>query len=618
MALTAEKRKLIQQLLGNRLEELSLPQGLRNEGMATSTPQPKKGGIEPSAFISEAGGLGGALAGGATGAAIGSVVPGIGTAIGGILGAGIGGFAGGFGGSAIEQQVRDDKVDTGKALREGLIEGVFAAGPLKLAKLGAAGAKIAVKGATKKAATRAGLSVADELSEALVSNVGKAGRSLTASSRGITAGQTLSGRRITPDTVNTLNKFLTDEVGVKAGSSAAQLDDVGRFIGSKSDELSQTVLAANRGLTKRDITGLVNRIKTRFGKDIIADPSQKQLANELLSRVKKIGSVAELDDLRKTLDEQINFARREASPLPLKEQVFTLFRRELTDEVSTKVPTSKALKSQLSKAYQAQELLLGSAARRGSGVSPAGISLPARAGQAVSSRAGRTLEKVGAAGESTSAKALAARVGAAGALNAEPAQQAQLQQGVPTEEDLLGGLTSDIEGATEQQSGGAISEEDINAAILADIQETGGKNVEAIQMIAELFGPKNETANLGAVERRGVAGAETAQSIVDELEGLFQQAGGAKGRIGGTVAKGAGLAGLDSQTQAFANARGGYLARIVRAMGEVGTLNEGDIQRAIKLIPDITATPEEAAIGFESIRRILEESKQALLRTAKQ
>jgi hypothetical protein len=54
----------------------------------------------------------------------------------------------------------------------------------------------------------------------------------------------------------------------------------------------------------------------------------------------------------------------------------------------------------------------------------------------------------------------------------------------------------------------------------------------------------------------------------------------------------------------------GYLSRIVRAMGEVGTLNEGDIGRAQKLIPAFTDTKEEAQNKLNDLRDILTKNKQ--------
>lgn len=96
-----------------------------------------------TSIISELGGTGGALGGAAVGATAGSVVPVLGTAIGGLIGAGVGGLAGAFTGRVAENKIRDDRLGLGDAAKEGLITGLLAPGPLKLAK----GAGMAVKAA---------------------------------------------------------------------------------------------------------------------------------------------------------------------------------------------------------------------------------------------------------------------------------------------------------------------------------------------------------------------------------------------------------------------------------------------------------------------------------------
>lgn len=71
-----------------------------------------------TALTSELGGAGGAAGGAAIGTAI---MPGVGT----LLGAGIGGFLGGAGGRIAENEIRDNRVGLGDALKEGAVSGVL-------------------------------------------------------------------------------------------------------------------------------------------------------------------------------------------------------------------------------------------------------------------------------------------------------------------------------------------------------------------------------------------------------------------------------------------------------------------------------------------------------------
>jgi hypothetical protein len=127
---------------------------------------------------------------------------------------------------------------------------------------------------------------------------------------------------------------------------------------------------------------------------------------------------------------------------------------------------------------------------------------------------------------------------------------------------------------------------------------------------------------------------EDAMHLLDQLEslafseGVFLDAGGSiltenvlarsvRGILNGLGA----LAGTDAAKRRAvfdANARG-TLARIVRAMGESGALAEGDIQRAIALLPRLGAVPQterQARMHFQELRAILSRGAENLERRA--
>lgn len=116
---------------------------------------------------------------------------------------------------------------------------------------------------------------------------------------------------------------------------------------------------------------------------------------------------------------------------------------------------------------------------------------------------------------------------------------------------------------------------------------------------------------------------EDAMHLLDQLEsmafseGVFLDAGGSiltenvLARWVRGIANGLGaLVGTDAAKRRAvfdANARG-TLARIVRAMGESGALAEGDIERAIALLPKLGAMPQterQARMHFQELRAIL-------------
>lgn len=109
------------------------------------------------------------------------------------------------------------------------------------------------------------------------------------------------------------------------------------------------------------------------------------------------------------------------------------------------------------------------------------------------------------------------------------------------------------------------------------------------------------------------AGSEKAQAalgIVDELESVFNQAGGAQGPVQGRVDRilsgvTGGAAG-NQTSKAYQELRGGFTAQISKALGEVGVLTDKDRQYAMSLIPSVDDTPTTAQIKLDSLRRVLQ------------
>ena len=117
-----------------KVQEQQKRQATQQQAVAqrTQPQQKKKGGFDPSAWISEAGGVVGGVGG---------------FIVGGPAGAVAGAAAGGGLGSALEQKIRDKKVNWGKVAKTAAIEGVTTAGPVKLVKGAALGGKALLKGA---------------------------------------------------------------------------------------------------------------------------------------------------------------------------------------------------------------------------------------------------------------------------------------------------------------------------------------------------------------------------------------------------------------------------------------------------------------------------------------
>lgn len=523
MPLTDEKRKLLSQLFAQSQASRQAPQ-------TTSQPQKKggRGGFLTS-LISETLGTVGGIGG---------------FALAGPVGAGIGAAGLGSLGSALEQKVRDDKVDWGKAGKEGAIEGVFSAGPLKLGKLA-----INLPKAAK--AAKAGGSFADELSQALISIPTKAGRSLTASARGMQVGARAGDTQLrSPELVNELNTFLSKTVKTKAAAPARQLVDLEKFIKKRGEDLGKVLQKANRTLTEKEKTTIVTKMRGEFNNAVVA-PTNRQLAimDDIEKRIHQAPDLVSVDTLRKTLDSNIKKFSADAN-LPLDEQVFRIGRRSLTEEVGERAGLSKAVKKDLNQAFTAEDFLFQSAGRKTAAATPGGIPIPRRLAQGVSARAGRRLEQVGSALDSTGPKALAARVGVGsqvasaippqnevdalsqGLSQTDPTMSGGFEESLSPEESFIqqlidAGMVEGVappqgaEGATQP---GRLSQADIEQAILLDLQETGGKNLDKIQEVATLLGPQSESAGLNVTKptqedyTNAVTGMEALQQLFSLIE----------------------------------------------------------------------------------------------------
>lgn len=107
-------------------------------------------------------------------------------------------------------------------------------------------------------------------------------------------------------------------------------------------------------------------------------------------------------------------------------------------------------------------------------------------------------------------------------------------------------------------------------------------------------------------------------------DGVFKDAGGsiltdnAIARLAHGIANGIGaLIGTDASKRrnVFTRTSRGTVATLIRSMGESGALSDGDVQRALDLLPTLGATPdteEEARMQFNEIRQILTRGAQTL------
>ena len=120
------------------------------------------------------------------------------------------------------------------------------------------------------------------------------------------------------------------------------------------------------------------------------------------------------------------------------------------------------------------------------------------------------------------------------------------------------------------------------------------------------------TNNLSATQQAQLAKFDAADSAINELEGLFEKAGGGKGPIAGNLQSIAGDWGWDSNAKTYNDMAEGLVNQIAQAVGKTDSLNtEGEVKRALKLIPQLTDDAETAKNKLEELRRMLATTKSS-------
>lgn len=166
-------------------------------------------------------------------------------------------------------------------------------------------------------------------------------------------------------------------------------------------------------------------------------------------------------------------------------------------------------------------------------------------------------------------------------------------------EDLMG---EEIGGEMGTQDQPEVIKKALLAAMIADMS-AGGKNVGSLSTIYKLLGEKESTT-----QQAGKAAA--AESVINKLEGVFQQAGGARGPIAGRGTLLGAVAGGGNQTaKSYQELRSAYTAQISRALGEVGVLTDQDRIVIQQAIPSINDSTESAAIKIKVLRDTLSDIK---------
>lgn len=218
-----------------------------------------------------------------------------------------------------------------------------------------------------------------------------------------------------------------------------------------------------------------------------------------------------------------------------------------------------------------------------------------------------------------------AGISAANAQENEAKQQATRQQMQNIQNDYNNAMTQAQQAYTNAQAMAPTANTDtsrldqitraMDLALAAGDLDSYSKLASLYQTAYKIYAPVAETASpassLNATQQGNLAKLESAGTAINQLEQLYNQAGGAQGRLGGSLAQFGGALGINSGASAYENAARGLINQISAAVGKTDSLNtEGEVQRALDLVPKITDTPEEAQAKLQSLRSMLNANRQ--------
>lgn len=439
--------------------------------------------------------------------------------------------------------------------------------------------------------------------------------------------------------------------GVRAGTPMAQADDAAKVFNKVTKQLTDKLDDVNRVLTKTEKSQISKAVKAAVANDAAITGKTTAQANKLLKLLDKTDDLKGLEKLRQQADKvgwNLSSAGKTAKAAEAR-----AFRSSVDDWITNTVDLDdsyKALKTDWSQSKSVMELT-SKAKSAGTGMKlPFGQQLPNTGLKS------KTMSKIANRG-----KDLSFVGGAAPGFMAAPSFKRQAMQmgvgkgllggfsaggGAPTDDPMGLGLTTEqiIQAAQEagvdpatvlgdvggqqdpmaQQAGGfqqqqpqqIIPHEAVVQAMMADLQTTGGKNLDKLQKFYE-FANMNATGGgqygeLSSTQQKEMGKIDSVEASLQQLTQMLDAAGGGQGIMGALTRNiGTKIPGVASDARVFEGFRSALIAPLARAIsGEVGVLTDRDIKRAEGLLPKLSDTPEEAQKRIDSLQALINSRRQ--------
>lgn len=492
--------------------------------------------------------------------------------------------------------------------------------------------------------------------------ISKTGSKFRAGARGVETGAVPEGTSaaLRPDEAKGINQFL-DSVGAK-GSAEKQVARVQQVQEQAAEQIDNVVKNSAKPVGQEDLMQAQNNVEKRLlgengkgaGKFNPSDTAHVDVANNYARQMGDIKDSEGWLNFKRTLDQDINYSRKSATPDPLTEQIAGAFRKEASAQLDALHPELAGYNKLYSQAAEAEDALIKNTRPKGIKTMFASVNNKGVAGkpvQALEDTAGRLLQGVGKAASTPVGRQLIMQQGERGVAaglglpGVAPDQQPTPPVIAPVPTDPNNGLdpSNPDAGAINQIiASGETDPEQINQLLSAT--DNAGAGVGDGNSPEELFAMAKKAADAGDYKTSDqylqlaqyayTAAAGTAKATASEGKlSTAQQArhdalqsalgsldvsgtnldasGGAKG-LGGELGKLPWVGKyIDPQGAAYTNTKIELATQLAKAITGGSKPGQDVIDKYMHSLPDINDTPEYAAAKLDKLKKELQSQAKA-------
>lgn len=531
----------------------------------------------------------------------------------GAVGSGVGEFA--------AQKAAREQSNLARVAKEAAIGGATSAVPIGGF---ARGAKVA------RTAAQAGEGAATMLP---TKGIGNIGRRLETRAGGYGIGEKLTGKApINLQSQSRINATLKAE-RIKPGHP----EDMANQASLKMDQYHSQMEAAldktNRPLSLAERKSIAADYLKKVNASPTVDRNIRRNAVEFANNfVKQTKDVKSINAFRRGVDKNaISYIANPDAATAAKQEAAQVLRGHLSDTISKLAPSVKAVNTKYAKLANANDYMVAQSGRLTRQSENAGGGITGRVltgdnAQTFKAKSGAALSRVGDATAGAGkvrapatelVKQSVARPIVNGVTGTE---EPALDPNDPYATDALHGYSPDNEITNEMVANG-----ELPADQLENMPQGPATLEEALNQAQQLLGPNQTPATYlsyakalqssgkqNANQQKTQMALQNAQNVVDELTQAYKAAGGPQGAVTGSVRNvlGNNKLPIDQSARTYNDLRQAFLSRIARAFGEVGTLNEGDINRALRAIPSLNDNRQSAATKLATLNSLLRKAQQ--------